>query len=227
MQRISDLRPDEQPRRRIREHGPTALSETELLALILREGSPSANALELARTLLAASNGLSGLLRADWSDLCRLPGVGEAKAAAIKAALEIGRRLLLAGYADRMQIKSPTDVAQLLMVEMSHLDQEHLRTVLLDTKNRVQTVSTVYIGSLNTSMVRVGEVFKEAVRLNSAGLIVAHNHPSGDPTPSPEDVLVTRQIVDAGKLLDVEVLDHIVIGQGRFVSMRERGLGFK
>ena len=126
----------------------------------------------------------------------------------------------------REQIKSPADIAALLMVEMGHLDQEELRTVLLDTKNRVQDIVTVYRGSLNTSMIRVGEVFKVAVRWNSAALIVAHNHPSSDPTPSPEDVLVTRQIVEAGKLLDVDVLDHLVIGQGRWLSLRERGLGF-
>lgn len=126
----------------------------------------------------------------------------------------------------REQIKSPADVAALLMVEMGHLDQEELRTVLLDTKNRVQDIVTVYRGSLNTSMIRVGEVFKAAVRWNSAALIVAHNHPSSDPTPSPEDVFVTRQIVEAGKLLDVDVLDHLVVGQGRWVSLRERRLGF-
>lgn len=127
---------------------------------------------------------------------------------------------------NREQIKSPADVAALLLVEMGHLDQEELRAVLLDTKNRVQDIVTVYRGSLNTSLIRVGEVFKAAVRWNSAALIVAHNHPSADPTPSPEDVLVTRHIVEAGKLLDVEVLDHLVVGQGRWVSLRERGLGF-
>jgi len=126
----------------------------------------------------------------------------------------------------RMQIKSPADIAALLMLQMSHLDQEQLRTVLLDTKNRVQSIETIYVGSLNASMVRVGEVFKAAVRFNSAALIVVHNHPSGQADPSPEDVLVTREIVDAGKLLDVDVLDHLVIGAGKYVSMRERGLGF-
>jgi DNA repair protein RadC len=134
--------------------------------------------------------------------------------------------MLLAEPGERLQIKSPTDVVQLLMIEMSHLDQEHLRTICLDTKNRVQTVATVYIGSLNASLVRVGEVFKEAIRRNSAAIIVSHNHPSGDPTPSPDDVLVTREIISAGKMLDIDVLDHLVIGQGRFVSMREKGLGF-
>jgi DNA repair protein RadC len=126
----------------------------------------------------------------------------------------------------RDQIKSPTDAAGLLMLDMSTLDQEHLRTVLLDTKNRVQTIVTVYVGSVNTAMIRVGEVFKAALAWNSAALIVVHNHPSGDPTPSPEDVLITHQIVEAGKLLDVDVLDHLVIGQGRYCSMREKALGF-
>ncbi len=127
----------------------------------------------------------------------------------------------------REQIKSPADVAALLMVEMSHLDQEELRVLNLDTKNRIQSIITVYRGSVNSAQVRIGEVFKEAIRLNSAAIIVVHSHPSGDPTPSPEDILVTRQIVDAGKLLDVDTLDHVVIGKGRWVSMRERGLGGK
>jgi DNA repair protein RadC len=124
----------------------------------------------------------------------------------------------------RDQIKSPSDAAGLLLIDMSALDHEQMRTVLLDTKNRVQAITTVYVGSLNTSMVRVGELIKDALKWNSAALIVAHNHPSGDPTPSPEDVLINRQIVDAGNLLDV--LDHIIIGHGRFVSMREKGIGF-
>lgn len=126
----------------------------------------------------------------------------------------------------REQIKSPADVAALLMVEMGHLDQEELRVINLDTKNRIQRISTVYRGSVNSAQVRIGEIFKDAIRLNSAAIIIVHCHPSGDPTPSPEDVLVTRQIVEAGKLLDAEVLDHVVISAGRWVSLRERGLGF-
>lgn len=224
--RIKELPTSEQPRERLRDYGAAALSDAELLAILLRVGVAGTNVLQLAQQLLVEQGGWPGLLRCDYQDLCRRHGIGEAKAAALKAALEIGRRLLLTEHAERFQIKSPTDAAQLLMLEMGHLDQEHLRTVLLDTKNRVQAVSTVYVGSLNASMVRVGEVFKAALKHNSAALIVAHNHPSGDPTPSPEDVLVTREIVSAGKLLDVEVLDHLVIGHGRFVSMRERGLGF-
>ena len=140
--------------------------------------------------------------------------------------MELGRRLLISAPDERLQIRSPADVANLLMLEMGLLEQEHLRVILLDTRNRVLAVTTVYKGSLNSSMIRVGELFREAIRRNSAAVIIAHNHPSGDPTPSPEDVAVTKQVVQAGKLLDIDVLDHLVIGQGRFVSLKERGLGF-
>jgi DNA repair protein RadC len=142
----------------------------------------------------------------------------------VLAVLELLRAMLQPDARD--QIKSPTDAAGLLLIEMSYLDQEQFRTLLLDTKNRVQTITTVYVGSLNAATIRVGQVFKAALAWNSAALIVVHNHPSGDPTPSPEDVLITHQIVAAGKLLDIDVLDHLVIGQARYTSMREKGLGF-
>lgn len=224
--RLRQLPDQETPRGRLRDYGSAALSNAELLAILLRAGVAGSNAVQLAQHLLVTYGGWSGLMRTDYALLCRTHGIGEAKAATLKAALEVARRLLLSTQEERIQIKSPVDAAQLLMLEMSHLDQEQLRTVLLDSKNRVQTISTIYVGALNASLVRIGEVFKEAVRRNSAALIVVHNHPSGDPTPSPEDVLVTREIVLAGKLLDVDVLDHLVIGQGRFISLRERGLGF-
>jgi DNA repair protein RadC len=224
--RIREMPEHEKPRERLRDYGPEALSDGELLAILLRVGSVGINAVQLSQQLLREFGGWRGLQRASFHDLLGRHGVGEAKTAQLKAALEIGRRLALLGGEDRVQIKAPADVAALMQVEMSHLDQEHLRAICVNTKNHVQKVHTVYIGSLNASMVRVGEVFREAIKLNSAALIVVHNHPSGDPTPSAEDVLVTRQIVDAGKLLDIDVLDHLVIGQGRYVSMRERGLGF-
>ena len=126
----------------------------------------------------------------------------------------------------RIQIKTPTDAAALAMVQMSHLDQEELRVIALDTKSRILAFSTVYRGSVNSALIRVGEVFKDALRLNATSIIALHNHPSGDPNPSPEDCLLTRQLVEAGKLLDIDCVDHLVIGHGKFVSMREKGLGF-
>jgi DNA repair protein RadC len=134
---------------------------------------------------------------------------------------------LAAAPQERPQVRTPTDIANLLMLEMSLLEQEHLRVVMLDVKNFVGRIHTVYAGSLNTAVVRIAEVFREPIRANSASIIIVHNHPSGDPTPSPEDVRVTEMIVEAGKLLDIDVLDHLVIGRNRFVSLKERGLGFK
>jgi DNA repair protein RadC len=215
----------ERPVERLIAVGPAALSDAELLAVLLM-GNGSANPVALAQQLISIFGGWHGLLQVSLEELMLQPGLGRTRAAQVKAALEVARRMLLVPHGERLQVKSPADIAQLLMTEMSYLDQEHLRTVCLDTKNRLQTVHTVYVGSLNTSLVRVGEVYKEALRRNSAAIIVVHNHPSGDPTPSPEDILVTREIVSAGQLLDIECLDHLVIGEGRFVSMRERGLGF-
>ncbi len=225
--RMNELPIHDQPRERLARLGAGALSDAELLAILLRVGVNGTNVLQLAQSLLSEYGGWIGLQCLDYSDLCRRTGIGASKAATIKAALEIGRRLTRIGIDERYPIRSPADVASLLMVEMSHLDQEHLRTILLDTKNRVQQITTVYIGSLNSATIRVGEVFKEAVRRNSAAIIVVHNHPSGEATPSAEDIQVTRQLVAAGRLLDIEVLDHLIIGRGQYVSLRERGLGFE
>jgi DNA repair protein RadC len=223
---IRDLPAGERPRERLAHAGEGALSTTELLAIILRTGVGGESVLEMARRLLSRYGGLPGLARASFAELQAEKGLGEAKTAQLKAALELGRRVLLAAPEDRFVVRSPADVAQLLMAEMSHLEQEHFRVLYLDTRNRLIGTETVYVGSLNASHIRVGEVFRDAIKRNCAAIIVVHNHPSGDPTPSPEDVEVTRQLVTAGNLLDIEVLDHLVIGQQRFVSLRERGLGF-
>jgi DNA repair protein RadC len=193
----------------------------------MRTGLRGENVLRLAERLLMEFGSLAGLARASVTELQRVNGVGQVKAIEIKAALEIGRRLMATAPQDKVRVTSPADAANLLMSEMMFLEQEHLRTILLDTRNRVLNTPTVYIGSLNTSVVRVGELFRAAIRENAAAMIVAHNHPSGDPAPSPEDIQVTRQIVEAGKLLNVDVLDHIVIGRQRYVSLKERGLGFE
>jgi DNA repair protein RadC len=223
---MRDLPADERPRERLAHAGANALSTAELLAIILRTGVSGENVLDVAHRLLSKYGGLAGLGRASLNELCAEKGLGMAKAAQLKAALELGRRLLLSSPDERPQVKCPADAANLLMGEMGLLEQEHMRVMLLDTRNRVQGINTVYQGSLNTTMVRVGELFRDAIRGNSAAIIVAHNHPSGDPTPSPEDVAVTQQIVAAGKLLDIDVLDHLVIGHQRFISLKERGLGF-
>ncbi|HEX7594402.1 MAG TPA: DNA repair protein RadC [Anaerolineae bacterium] len=214
------------PRERLHRVGAAALKTEELIAIILRTGTSGEHVLHLAERLLRECGGLAGLARLPYSELTSIRGFGAAKATELQAVFELGRRLQVASPEDRPTIKSPADAANLLS-EMSVLEQETMRTILLDTKNRVLAMPTVYRGSLHTTVVRVTELFREAVRQNCAGLIIAHNHPSGDPTPSPEDIAVTAEIVKAGKILDIDVLDHLVIGAGqKFVSLKERGLGF-
>ena len=223
---IHDLPTNERPRERLQHYGEKALSNAELLAIILRVGVEGRSAVGLGQQLLAHFGGLRGLARATIDEVCSLRGIGPAKAVQIKAALEIGRRLAIEAPEERPQITSPADAANLIMLDMSLLDQEELWVLLLDTKNHVLDIVHLYQGSVNASLIRTAEVFREAVKRNCAAVIVAHNHPSGDPTPSPEDVRITRQMHEAGKLLDTEVLDHLIIGHSRFVSLKERGLGF-
>lgn len=225
--RITDLADTDRPRERLARLGAGALSNAELVAILLRSGIRGKNALQLARELLVEVGGLSGIHRITYDELKGFKGLGDAKAAQVKAAVELGRRLAAALPEDQPVIQSPEDAAGLISYEMGALEREQLRVIVLDTRNRVMRICEVYKGSLNTSVVRISEVFRDAVRMNGAAIIVAHNHPSGDPTPSPEDISITRAIVAAGKLLDIEVLDHIVIGQGRFVSMKARRLGFE
>lgn len=224
---IREMPAEERPRERLREYGAAALSNGELLAILLRVGSVGENVVAQAGRLLATWNGLPGLARVSFAELCNAYGIGEAKASQIKAALELGRRLTAALPEERPEITRPDDVANLLMTELSLLDRESLRVVLLNTKNRVMGIREVYRGTVNSARVRPAEVFRDAVRDVCPSLIVVHNHPSGDPTPSPDDIAVTRDLIAAGALLDIEVLDHLVIGGGRFVSMKARKLGFR
>ncbi len=223
---IHELPVSERPRERLQHHGASALANSELLAIILRTGVGGESVLDLAQRLMVKYGGLAGMARASIGALQDERGMGVAKAAQMLAAFELGKRLLVASPEERPQVTSPADAANLLLPEMGLLEQENLRVLLLDTKHHVLDSPTVYQGNVNTSVIRVGELFREAVRINCAAIIVAHNHPSGDPTPSPDDIQVTEQIVQAGKLLDIEVLDHLVIGRQRYVSLKERGLGF-
>jgi DNA repair protein RadC len=218
---IRELPDSEKPVNRLYHFGAAALSTGELLTIIA-----GTQYYEDANNLMVRFGNVSGLTRAALQELEQLPGIGPTAAARIKAALELGRRQTLDRDDDRWQIRSPADAANLIMGEMMLLDQEHFVVILLDTKNRVKDIHLLYKGSLNTSMIRVGEVFREAIRTQAASIVIAHNHPSGDPTPSPEDVAVTRQLVEASKLLDIDILDHLIIGHNRFVSLKERGLGF-
>lgn len=223
---IRNMPTNERPRERLQYYGAGALASSELIAILLRVGTEGESVLHVAQRLLGKYGGLPGLARASFEELCQEKALGPAKVTQLKAALELGKRLLVSSPLDRPQVRSPAEAAELLMAEMSLLEQEQLRTILLDTRNTVIGIPIIYQGSLNSAAVRVGELFRHAIKANAAAMIVAHNHPSGDPAPSPEDVRVTRTIVEAGKLLDIDVLDHVVIGQQRFVSMKERGLGF-
>ncbi|NPV84774.1 MAG: DNA repair protein RadC [Anaerolineae bacterium] len=224
--RITDFSVSDRPRERLAALGAQALSNAELLAILLRVGIKGENAVQLGQRLLQKFGGLLGLHRAAFEDVCKEKGVGEAKAAQIKAAIELGRRMASISPEERPCVQSPADVVALVMYEMSALTQEHLWVMVLDTRNRLISIERLYKGSLNTSMVRVGELFKAAIKLDAASVVVIHNHPSGDPSPSPDDIVLTRAIAQAGKLLDIELVDHLVIGHGRYVSLKERGLGF-
>ncbi|MBF6590950.1 MAG: DNA repair protein RadC [Ktedonobacterales bacterium] len=217
---------EERPRERLVRYGAGTLQTSELLAIILRVGTPGENVVELATRLLRMYGGLGGLLRAEITELCEVRGLGPAKATELKAALEVGRRLSTLAPEEQLRITGPEDIFNLLSIEMGYLAREQLRVLCLDTKNHVVHQEMMYQGTVNSSVVRVAEVFRPAIARTCPALVVAHNHPSGDPTPSPEDIRTTEQLRKAGELLDIELLDHLIIGQGRFVSLKRLGLGF-
>jgi DNA repair protein RadC len=223
---ISAMPEEERPRERLVEFGAERLSPAELLAILLRTGIRGKNAVQLGHDLLDRFGGLHGIHQASFTEVCDQKGVGLAKAAQIKAAIELGRRLSVEDPDVRKAINSPSDAAEIVKYEMSALEQEELRVLLLNTRNQVIRKTMVYRGSVNSSQARVAEVFKDAIRNNAKAIIVVHNHPSGDPTPSPDDIAITRAFVQAGELLDIQVLDHLIIGRGRYESLKEKGLGF-
>jgi DNA repair protein RadC len=224
--RIRELPPTERPRERLALRGPGGLSGAELLALVWGSGTRGRNVVGLAEDAIARYDGLTGLARASELELSAIPGVGHARAAQLVASFELGRRLLADWPAGRWSVRTPADVADRHVLQMGRLEREELRVVLLNAKNVVLRVVTVYVGNVSASLVRVGELFRDAVRLDASGVILVHNHPSGDPTPSPDDLHLTAEAIAAGRLLDVEVLDHLVVGYDTWVSLRDRGVAF-
>ncbi len=214
----------ERPRERLLFHGPAPLADAELLAILLRTGTGSETAHALAQRLLATFGDLRGLAQASHEELVRIRGIGPVKAVELHAAFELGRRLYRNGVRERStSIRLPRDVAELMMPEMRHLTQEHFICLFLNTKNQVIGKQTVFVGSLDASIVHPREVYKEAIKRSCASIICLHNHPSGDPTPSQEDIAVTRTLRDVGELVGIALLDHLIIGDGRYISLKEQG----
>ena len=219
--KIKDMPEDERPRERLIKYGPKHLSTAELLAIVMRVGTREENALELAKKLLEKYN-LSALSKSDVIELRKTLGIGDAKACQIVASFELGRRLLT--YESKPPIRTPQDVADMFMPELRYLKKEIFKGVYLDTKNRVIADETVSMGSLNTNIVHPREVFKKAIEKSAASIILVHNHPSGDPTPSNEDIELTKRMREAGNLLGIEVFDHVIIGDGKYISLKEKEL---
>ncbi|MCI1856664.1 MAG: DNA repair protein RadC [Sporolactobacillus sp.] len=221
---MKDLPENERPRERLIRAGAGALSEAELIAILLRSGTRHESVVDLSKRLISTFDGLKKLREASIEELETINGIGRAKAVQLLACFEIAKRLAGPPAGDRFTIRSPEDGANYVMEGMRLLKQETFVALFLNTKNQVVHQSTLFVGGLNSSIVHPREVFKEAVRHSAASIICFHNHPSGDPTPSREDLDVTRRLVSCGRMLGVDVLDHIVIGDKRFVSLKQKGL---
>jgi DNA repair protein RadC len=221
---IKNLPEEERPRERLARHGAAVLSNAELLAILLRTGTKEESAISLAHRILVQEQGLRYLADSNVEQLSAINGIGKAKAAQIKAAIELGKRLAAFEPGADKPMKCPQDVAGLLMEEMRYLKKEHMKLVLLNVKCNLISVEEISVGSLNASIVHPREVFNPAIRKSCASIIMVHNHPSGDPSPSSEDVSITVRIAEAGKLIGIELVDHIIIGDGKYISMKEKGL---
>ena len=221
--RIHDLSKSDRPRERLIRQGAKSLSNQELIAILLRTGTKDRSVFHLSMELLKTLETIQSFRDVTLEELMSIRGIGEAKAVHILAAVELGRRVYSASNEERYKIRSPKDAAAYVMTEMSGLQQEHFVALFLNVKNEVLHKQTIFIGGLNTSIVHPRELFKEAVRRSAASVIVMHNHPSGNPTPSEEDVLVTERLVKAGEILGIQLLDHIIIGEYNFVSLKEKG----
>ncbi|NMO95307.1 RadC family protein [Paenibacillus lemnae] len=221
---LRDIPHDERPRERMMSYGASALSHAELLAIILRTGTRQESAVHVAQRILKQAGSIRQLSDLSISELTQIKGIGTAKAVQLKAGIELGRRMAGARHGEPVVIRSPHDAAELLSEQLRYLQKEHFVCLFLNTKNHVIAQETLSMGSLNAAIVHPREVFRAAIKCSSASLICAHNHPSGDPTPSPEDISLTNRLVEAGSIIGIDVLDHVIIGDGQFVSLKERGL---
>ncbi len=219
---MKDLSPDDRPREKLVRHGVVALGDNELVAIVLGTGSERAGALAVANDLLASRGGLHGLTRATCAELARADGVGPAKAARLLAALEMGRRTLMHAPAERVQIRSPRDAALYLLPAFGSRPVEYFGVVLLDTSHRVLGTRVVTVGTMNATVVEPRDVFREPILGGAAAVVLFHNHPSGDPSPSPDDVEVTRRLIAAGVLLGIDVIDHVILGDVGYFSLKEQ-----
>jgi DNA repair protein RadC len=220
---LRDVPHDERPRERMLQFGAQALSNAELLAILLRTGTFAESAVYLAQKVLIEAGSLRNLVDMSMDQLMTIKGIGPAKALQIQASIELGRRLARTSMADTITIRSPQDVSTYLMEDLRYLQKEHFVCLFLNTKNHVIGQETLSMGSLNASIVHPREVFRAAIKRSSASIICVHNHPSGDPTPSPEDIQMTARLVEAGQIIGIEVLDHIILGDQNFVSLKEKG----
>ncbi|MGG1215190.1 DNA repair protein RadC [Micromonospora provocatoris] len=220
---IRDVHLADRPRERLLRQGAKSLSNQELLAILLRTGTKEESVLVLANRVLSTFERLHQLKHATIEEMVAIKGIGEVKAIQILAAIELGRRLSQKQNDDKYTVRSPQDAAAYLMPDMTSLSQEHFVVLFLDVKNQIIHKKTIFIGGLNASIVHPREIFREAVKRSAASIICAHNHPSGVPTPSPEDIEVTKRIQEAGFIIGIELLDHIIIGDHQFTSLKEKG----
>ncbi len=221
---VRDLPKSERPRERLIKFGPEALSAQELLALIIGRGIPKKSVMNIAQELLARFGNIKAISQASIAALSEIKGIGLAKAAQIKACFELGKRQDLEPELKNYVIKNPQSVVKAIRASIKDKAKEHFKLILLDTRNKIIGISTISIGTLNAGLVHPREIFKEAIIHNSASVVLAHNHPSGDPEPSDEDLTITKRLVKSGKILGIEVIDHIIIGKTNFSSFKERGL---
>lgn len=220
---IRDVHIEDRPRERLRRQGAMSLSNQELLAILLRTGTKEESVLVLANRVLSVFERLHHLKHATIEEMVAIRGIGEVKAIQLLAAIELGRRLAQKHSDEKYTIRSPQDAATYLMPDMTSLNQEHFVVLFLNVKNQIIHRKTIFIGSLNASIVHPREIFREAVKRSAASIICAHNHPSGVPTPSDEDIEVTRRIIEAGYIIGIDLIDHLIIGDHQFISLKEKG----